>query len=210
MNRLFTKLIVKLLIRGGSTHHLKFGLTRPHQPIQPITVFRLAQYHRRVPYMLQALDAQGCDAFDQHSFHFYLKHEDQIIAVIRYSPAPFELEQLYLKDQLSQLIHKKQWVKTLEISRLIVDDECVYKGLMPALMLYSSLYLLRYTSYRYYLTYCTHANADKFKAFRGQKPNAVFYLEQRAKQQYFLYFGHLGYAILRGLLCAIQRKLKSI
>ena len=207
-HQLLSYIVKKLLIRHPSGQKIKFCVLSTAAELEQIAAFRLEQYQRRLPYMLQELNSQGLDGFDARSLHIYLKDQQEILAVVRFSPRPFELESLYSATAIQKAINNKKLGKTVEISRLIVIDKEGYKGLMPALMLYCSIYLLCCTKYRYYISYCKMSNAEKFRGFRALKANSAFHIQARGEHQYLLYFGHVAQAMLEGIISAIQRKFK--
>lgn len=209
LHKLSVWLLKKIVLRGEAKHHLAFNYAITEQELDRIGEFRVAQYQRRLPYMLSSLDADGQDAFDQHSYHFYIQDNQQILAVVRYTPAPFELEQLLDKDQFLAVLTENNQEKTLEISRLIAADIHHYRGLMPALLLYSSVYLSIVAGYRYYITYCRADRAGKFSSFRQTGNQQQFKIPSRGEQSYLLYAGTLSSACWQGIRSAYNKRKKN-
>ncbi len=209
LHKLSVWLLKKIVLRGEAKQNLAFNYAMTEQELDRIGKFRLAQYQRRLPYMLSSLDPDGQDAFDQHSYHFYIQDEQHILAVVRYTPAPFELAQLLQKDQFFAVLTENNQEKTLEISRLIAADTHHYRGLMPALLLYSSLYLSLVGGYRYYITYCRADRAAKFSSFRQNVTQQQFKIPSRGEQHYLLYAGTLSSACWQGIRSAYQRRVKK-
>ncbi|GEM_PF-5754008 len=209
LHKLSVWLLKKIVLRGEAKHQLAFNYAITEQELDRIGEFRVAQYQRRLPYMLSSLDADGQDAFDQHSYHFYIQDNQQILAVVRYTPAPFELEQLLDKDQFLAVLTENNQEKTLEISRLIAADTHHYRGLMPALLLYSSVYLSIVGGYRYYITYCRADRAAKFLSFRQTGNQQQFKIPSRGEQSYLLYAGTLSSACWQGIRSAYNKRKKN-
>lgn len=207
----FINLLLKsAVLKGQNRHHLQFKCAKTPLELQRILDFRLAEYQKQLPYMLETLDEHGQDNYDASAYHFYVQDGERILAVVRFNRYPFESMQWIEPQKFSPHIGLQQLDQTLEISRLITAQQHGYKRLMPSLLLFSSLYLWRYTNYRYYMAYCKESNKDKFKGFRAMQTELSFSIQCRGEHAYSFYFGEIKQALLQGGKTAFRmNKLKK-
>ena len=197
-------LLKNAVLKGQNRQNLQFKCAETPADLQRILDFRLAEYQKQLPYMLETLNEQGQDNYDASAYHFYVQDRERILAVVRFNRYPFESMQWIEPQKFSPHIAAQQLDQTVEISRLITAQQHGYKRLMPSLLLFSSLHLLRYTDYRYYMAYCKEQNKDKFKGFRSMQTQLNFSIQCRGEHAYSFYFGEIKQALLQGLKTAFK------
>lgn len=68
-----------------------------------------------MPYILEALNEQGQDQYDESAYHFYVQDQERILAVVRFNTQPFESMQWIEAQKFSPHMSSTQLDQTLEI-----------------------------------------------------------------------------------------------
>lgn len=173
--------------RHGATLHFRPVAT--HRDWQGVCELRLSGYGATIPYMLDVLDAWGQDPYDRRSFVFAIWQDDQAIATIRYTTAPFEVSQYVALGPDPDRFPGLDPAKTVEFSRLLIRPGCELNRLMPALVTYSGLVMMFCTPFRHYVCYAKEAVVRKLSAFNCVLGNISFTIPERGDHLYEFVFG---------------------
>lgn len=157
--------------------------------MQAVTDLRLKIYENNLPYMINQLNENGQDNYDQCSYIFAAWYENQIAASIRLTPHPYESLTFLPSEKLENFLGSSWQTDYLEWSRLMVDSTLQVKGLMRQLIIYAGIYTLQHTAYTHYFGYARPIVKRLFSGFKLAKEKLVFNIPNRGEHDYELLKG---------------------
>jgi hypothetical protein len=154
-----------------------------------VGAFRLREYAATISYMLNALDSDGRDAFDERSRTFAAWWDGAVVASIRLSPYPFETARHVPDEKLAAFLGDDWRTEYVEWTRLLVDTSTLAQRLMPAMIMFAGVKTLFTSPYRKYFGYASTKLTRLFTRFGLTVDEASFMISKRSQ---------FGYSLLKG------------
>jgi hypothetical protein len=151
--------------------------------------FRLEQYRRALPYMLDELGPDGSDDLDSRSCTFAARWNGEVVATIRLTPHPFETSRYVPEEVVAGFLGSRWRDEYLEWSRLLVDMEAPVRGLASSIIVFAGLRVLFSTPFRGFFGYATTEVQQVFAKFCVATHTETFSIPRRGPQRYVLLKG---------------------
>lgn len=151
---------------------------------QQIKQLRLDVYRRDVPYMCEVLNEDGTDSYDSHSVVFGCWYEGKAVATIRFTAAPFEIQNFISYETNRKIFLDNRISNTLEFSRLVVDKNPELQKILPGLLIYTGLTICLFTKYEYYVGFTKSYVYEKLNKFMISSLNDNFVIPARGDHTY--------------------------
>ncbi|WP_019217318.1 hypothetical protein [Legionella tunisiensis] len=157
--------VVTSILGCGHSDMISFCQVKTADEFEYLGRFRLKSYSLKKAYMIAELDENGLDAFDNRSTIYAAWFENEIVATIRLTSAPFESSQLIDSDRLVTFLGENYALHYLEWSRLIITHHSTLPRLLPAIIIYAGLQTIASGHYQHYFGYCTPIIKKLFPVF---------------------------------------------
>jgi len=148
--------------------------------------FRLEQYRKALPYMLDELGPDGSDDIDARSCTFAARWNGRVVATIRLTPHPFETSRYVPEDVVAGFLGSRWRADYLEWSRLLVDREAPVRGLASSTIVFAGLRVLSSTPFHRVFGYATPEVLRVYGKFPVATHPESFSIPRRGPQRYLL------------------------
>lgn len=96
--------VSRLIAAPRATGKLSFREATSREDLCQVYQFRIQQYARALPYMLNELNDEGVDDFDHHSYTFGAWWNDRVVGSIRLTPHPFETPRYVPEEHMAAFL----------------------------------------------------------------------------------------------------------
>ncbi len=164
-------------------------LVTSQEDLEKVGQFRLKAYEFKKPYMVNALDSKGLDILDNSSKVFAAWINNQVVATVRLSHFPFESSDLIDPQILQEFLGQDYQNQYLEWSRLLINPEIKSTALLPSLIYFAGMHILKIDGYPYYFGYSTPIVRKLFSRFGISSRQVNFTIPSRGEHKYYLLKG---------------------
>ena len=168
---------------------LIFGKITSKKERDELGVFRLNNYWKKKPYMLNELDQQGFDSYDDQGSIYAAWLNNEMIASIRLCYSPFESNHFLSDTALKNFLGDHYQNEYLEWTRLLIRPNHHIPGLLRALIIYAGIKTLQERHYHKYFGYSTPIVKRLFSRFQLSHQLLEFKIPKRGNQIYTLLKG---------------------
>lgn len=187
--------VSRLIAAPRATGKLSFREATSKEDLCQIYQFRIQQYARALPYMLNELNDEGVDDFDHHSYTFGAWWNDRVVGSIRLTPHPFETPRYVPDEHMAEFLGEQWRDEHLEWTRLLVDASAPIRRLMPALIVFAGVQALTRTPYRRYFGYASTKVARLFRRFAFTASTYQFSIPRRGPHGYVMLKGEFTHSL---------------
>ncbi len=170
----------------GSLH---FSQVSTEDEWEKVKALRLRVYADKAPYMLDHINSDGSDEYDNHSVVFAAWWHGMAVGTIRFTPYPFESSKFMSAAELNAFLGQQKQHDYLEWSRLLIEKNCAIKRLSTALIVYAGLSAIFKTGYRQYFGYSKSKVRNTFSTFSLDKNIREFSIPSRGEDNYLMLKG---------------------
>jgi hypothetical protein len=190
-----SELFAQMLARPREQGRLSFDQVQAPGAWDEVKRFRLEQYRKVLPYMLEELGPDGSDDIDARSSTFAARWNGDVVATIRLTPHPFETSR-YVPDGVIAGFLGSRWREDyIEWSRLLVDGAAPVRGLASSLIAFAGLHALSSTQFRGFFGYATTEVQRVYAKFGIATHPETFSIPRRGPQRYVLIKGNFVDAV---------------
>lgn len=191
MADLFAQMLARPLAQGT----LSFDEVHSADAWDEVKRFRLEQYRKALPYMLDELGPDGADDIDPRSCTFAARWNGAVVATIRLTPHPFETSRYVPEDVVAGFLGAGWRDDYLEWSRLLADRDAPVRGLASSVIAFAGLRALSSTPFHRFFGYATPQVMRVYEKFNVATHPETFSIPRRGPQRYVLLKGDLMEAL---------------
>jgi GNAT superfamily N-acetyltransferase len=168
--------------------------------LDEVGAFRIRHYRESASsYLIEQLDSNGLDDLDARSFVYAARSDGRIVATLRATPAPFEIDRHVPRDRLRAAIGD-ELERYVEVSRMLADPRFASRGIASAMVSFGGVDMMLNTPYRGYLAYIRLAGARPEARLAGASTVLKFQIPSRGDHEYAVVAGAISVdALWRGV-----------